>query len=84
MPDHENFQRNLRPDFSVQQSAENENNLHQVVEIERKAGLEKMGQSPKNFGGRALASHAVDEEKGSQVLFFQQICFAGDKFDPIG
>jgi hypothetical protein len=34
----------LRSDFSVQQSAEDEGNLHQVVEFEREAEREKMGQ----------------------------------------
>jgi lipoate-protein ligase A len=54
VPDHKSFQRDLRPDFSGQQSAENAGNLHQVVEFERKVGLEKMGQIPKNFCGRVL------------------------------
>src|SRR3989344_9276678 len=52
VPDHKNFQKNLRPDFSVQQSAESDGNLHQVVERERGAGREKMGQIPENFCGR--------------------------------
>jgi 8-oxo-dGTP diphosphatase len=54
VPDHKNFHKDLRPDFSVQQSAESDGNLHQVVELERKAGREKMGQIPENFCGRVL------------------------------
>ena len=61
------WRRYVRPDFSVQQpgspniasmvgveSAEGDGNLYQVVELEHKAGREKMGQIPQNFCGRVL------------------------------
>ena len=62
MPDHKNFQKNLRPDFSAQQSAESDGNLHQVVELERKAGREKMGQIPENFCGRVLGRSKIEPQ----------------------
>jgi hypothetical protein len=68
VPDHKNFQKNLRPDFSVQQSAESDGNLHQVVELERKAGREKMGQIPENFCGRVLAFLIGGGETRSELL----------------
>jgi lipid-A-disaccharide synthase len=52
VPDHTNFHKNLRPDFSDQHSAECDSNLHQV--IEREAGKKKMGQIHENFCGRVL------------------------------
>ena len=63
VPDHKNFQRNLRPDFSTQQSAESDGNLHQVVELERKAGEEKTGQILENFCGRVLEKAETREER---------------------
>lgn len=54
VPDQNKFQKNLNTDFSAQQSAERDGNLHQVVEREREAGREKMCQIPENCFGRVL------------------------------
>ncbi len=90
VPDHKNFPESLCPDFSVQQSAESDGNLHQVAEIERKAGREKMGQTLKNFCGRVLAGFEVevgslehllmvriDNQIDSYKEFYQQIVIKG-------
>lgn len=52
VPDHKNFQGNLRPDFSAQQSVESDGNLIQVV-----------GQIPENFGGRVLEMTPQEKKK---------------------
>jgi hypothetical protein len=44
----------LRLDFLCEQGAEDDGNLHQVVESEREAGREKIGQTPKKFCGKVL------------------------------
>jgi hypothetical protein len=49
------FSKEFDPDFFGQQGAEDDGNLQQVVESERKAGRKKMGQIPKNFCGKVLA-----------------------------
>jgi phosphate/sulfate permease len=73
VPDHKNFQRNLRLDFLCEQGAEDDGNLHQVVESEREAGREKMGQIPNKFCGKVLADgfhphQAVSLEKALHHL----------------
>ena len=52
------------------ESAEVDGNLHQVVEPEREAGLEKMGQVSKDFCGRVLDSNALSVNS----LYFSRVC----------
>ena len=81
VPDHKNFQRNLRPDFSDSQSAEDEGDLIQVTKSEREVNQEKMGQIPKNFCGRGLVP-IDDENRRLEIQYDILLCyFLGKRYD---